>query len=258
MTTAERPDPNRLGGLAWTRRTGGRLTRRERARLLAAIGRGQWDNLLGRAKLAVGWLPPAAANVDLDTFAIPDSRFAREAEAACAELPPGLIGHSYRTWFFGNALAAVDGTELDRELFYCGSLLHDHGIVTPTPGQDFTVRSAERTLAAAAAADVSPERADLLADGICAHLTPGIEIERDGSLGAYIQWGAMVDGAGLRSWDVAPEVRCEVLRRHPRGGFKKELVAMVRSEAAAVPAGRFDLLRQCGMTLAVRLAPYPS
>jgi hypothetical protein len=137
-------------------------------------------------------------------------------------------------------------------------LLHDHGIVTTTPGQDFTVRSAERTLAAAAAADVSPERADLLADGICAHITPGIEIERDGSLGTYIQWGAMVDGAGLRSWDVAPDVRSEVFRRHPRDGFKKELLAMVRSEAVAVPGGRFNLLRRCGMTLAVRIAPYPS
>lgn len=48
--TATRPDPNRLGGLAWTRRTGGRLTRRERARLLAAIGRGQWDNVAGTSR----------------------------------------------------------------------------------------------------------------------------------------------------------------------------------------------------------------
>ena len=111
MTATDRPDPGRLGGLAWTRRTGGRLTRRERARLLAAIGRGQWENVLGRTKLALGWLPPGAANVDLDTFAVPDSRFARQAEDACAELPPGLIGHSYRTWLFGNALAAVDRTE---------------------------------------------------------------------------------------------------------------------------------------------------
>ena len=71
MTRIDGPDPDRLGGLAWTRRTGGRLTRRERARLLAAIGRGQWENVLGRTKLALGWLPPGAANVDLDTFAVP-------------------------------------------------------------------------------------------------------------------------------------------------------------------------------------------
>jgi hypothetical protein len=80
MTAPRTPDPTRLGGLAWTRRTGGRLTRRERTRLLAAIGRGQWENLMGRAKLVLGWLPPGAADVDLDMFTVPDSRFAREAE----------------------------------------------------------------------------------------------------------------------------------------------------------------------------------
>ncbi len=68
----------------------------------------------------------------------------------------------------------------------------------------------------------------------------------------------MVDGAGLRSWDVAPEVLAEVVRRHPRDGFKRELIAMVKTEAAAVPGGRFALLLRCGMTLGVRMAPYPS
>ena len=48
------PDPQRLGGLGWARRTGGRLTSRERGRLLAAIALGQWENVLGRAKLALG------------------------------------------------------------------------------------------------------------------------------------------------------------------------------------------------------------
>jgi hypothetical protein len=226
--------------------------------LLAAIARGQWQNLVGRAKLVYGSVPHRAAEVDLDTFAVPDTRFAREAEEACAELPAGLIGHSYRTWLFGNALAIVDDTRLDHELFYCGALLHDYGIVSPTPGQDFTARSVERTSAAAEAAEADPEREDLLADAICVHTTPGITIERDGALGAYLQWGAMVDGAGLRSWDITPEVRAEVFRRYPRDGFKNELIAMVLAEATAVRGGRFDLLRRCGLTLAVRAAPFPS
>lgn len=50
----------------------------------------------------------------------------------------------------------------------------------------------------------------------------------------------------------------EVLRRHPRGDFQRELVGMMRAEAAAVPAGRFGLLVRCGLPLAVRLAPFPS
>jgi hypothetical protein len=249
------PDPHRVGGLAWARRTGGRLTAGERRRLLAAIALGQWENAIGRAKLALGRLPAGAASVDLDTFEVPDSAFAREAEQACAELPDALAAHSYRTWLFGQALAAVDRRELDSELFYCGALLHDHGIAQPTADRDFTLASVERTLACATAASVSDDRAESLADAICVHTTPGAEVERDGVLGCYLQWGAMVDGAGLRIWDVAPANVDEIVRRYPRVDFKRQLVELMRAEAAAVPRGRFDLLVRCGVPLAVRLAP---
>jgi hypothetical protein len=88
------------------------------------------------------------------------------------------------------------------------------------------------------------------------HTTPGVSLDADGPLGCYLQWGAMVDGAGLRMWDVAPANVSEVLRRHPRGDFKRELVELMRAEAAAVPAGRFGLLVRCGVPLAVRMAPF--
>lgn len=250
------PDPQRLGGVAWTRRTGGRLTRAERRRLVAAIALGQWENAVGRVKLALGRRPAAAARVDLNTFTVPDSTFAREAEQACAELPATLRDHSYRTWLFGRALAAVDGGSLDDELFYCASLLHDYGIVTPTANEDFTLRSVDRMLICADAAGLTGDGVDLVADGICVHLTPGVKVETDGTIGCYVQWGAMVDVAGLRVWDVAPGNVEEILRRYPRGDIKRELMEMVRTEAAAVPGGRFSLLMRCGFPLAVRLAPF--
>jgi hypothetical protein len=250
------PDPQRLGGLAWARRTRGWLSGAERRRLLAAIALGQWQNALGRAKLALGWLPARAASADLDTFAVPDSAFARESERACAELSAALQGHCYRTWLFGCALAAVDQRALDDELFYCGALLHDHGIANPTPHRDFTLGSVDRTLACATAAGLAEERTETLADAICVHTTPGVTVERDGALGCYLQWGAMVDGAGLRVWDVARADVDEILRRYPRTDFKRQLVQLVRAEAVAVPAGRFALLVRCGLPLAVRMAPF--
>jgi hypothetical protein len=256
--TLKHPNPQRLGGLGWTQRTGGRLSRRERGRLLAAIAHGQWVNVLGRAKLTLGRVPARAAQVDLDAFLPPDSRFAREAEEACAELPQALMGHSYRTWLFGRALAVVDARELDDELFYCGSLIHDYGIAATVSGRDFTLGSVEQVLERASAADVPDERSAAVADGICVHTTPGIEVDRDGLLGCYLQWGAMVDGAGLRAWDLAPETVAEVVRRHPRVDFKRQLVAMIKAEAAALPAGRFGLLVRCGLPLAVRMAPFDS
>jgi hypothetical protein len=256
-TPIARPNPERIGGLAWARRTNGKLSSRERRRLLAAIALGQWENAVGRAKLALGRVPERASAIDVSTFVPPDSAFAREAEAACAEQPAGVVGHSYRTWLFGHALAALDGTAMDPELFYCGALVHDHGIAQPTHGRDFTLASADRALACASAAGVPSERAELLADGICVHTTPGVSIERDGALGCYLQWGAMVDGAGVRMWDVSHANVDAVLAQYPRTDFKRELVELMRAEARAVAGGRFELLVRCGVTLAVRMAPYP-
>jgi hypothetical protein len=136
------------------------------------------------------------------------------------------------------------------------TLVHDFGIAQPTPGRDFTLASAERTLACAAGAGVADERAELLADAICVHTTPGVSIAHDGELGCYLQWGAMVDGAGLRMWDVSRANVEEVLRRYPRVDFKRQLVELMRAEAAAVPQGRFGLLVRCGVPLAVRMAPF--
>jgi hypothetical protein len=224
--------------------------------LLAAIARGQVQNAIGRTKLALRRLPPGAQAVDVSRFTAPDSRLAREAEAACDEQPAVIIGHSYRTWLYGHILAALDGESLDPELFYCAALLHDHGIAAPVAGQDFTLRSAERAIACARAAGLEDEQGEEIGDAICIHATAGITPATDGALGTYVQQAAMVDVAGMRLWDIASGNK-EVLRRHPREpNFKPELTRMVRAEAAAVPKGRFAHLARCGFPLAIRMAPY--
>ena len=59
--------------------------------------------------------------------------------------------------------------------------------------------------------------------------------------------GAMVDGAGLRLWDISKENVRTVLGAHPRtAGFKADLAGLMRAEAQAVPGGRFSLLVKCG------------
>src|ERR1700756_2495643 len=253
------PDPTRLGGLDWAQRTRGELTAAERRHLLGAIAVTQAVNVFGRVKLALGRLPDGASSIDVREFEPPDSRLAREAEAACAEQLDLIVRHPYRTWMWGTALAKLDRKQLDPELFYCAALVHDWGATVPVPGEDFTIRGAERALACARAAGTDPVRADLIADGICCHTTPGVTVERDGPIAYYVQYGAMVDGAGLRSWDVASHNIEEVLRRPPRGpGFKHGLSETIRAEARAVPGGRFGLARRCGMTLAVQMAPFDS
>jgi hypothetical protein len=251
------PDFNRLGGLAWTRRTRGRLTSKERRRLLGAIALGQAENAIGRLKLMLGRIPEGARDVDVRAFEPPDSRLAQEAEAACAEQPEAIAGHSYRTWMYGLALATLDGAELDRDLFYCAALVHDFGITPSVPGRDFTLGGADRALECSAKAGVDRAEGELIADAICVHTTPGVTPARDGALGCYVQMGAMVDVAGLRLWDVSRKNAREVLRAHPRTpGFKREFADLIKAEARAVPGGRFSLIVKSGLPMAVRVAPF--
>jgi hypothetical protein len=211
--------------------------------------------VLGRVKLLLGRLPGHAGAIDVAAFTPPDTALAREAEAMCEEQPASIIGHSYRTWLFGNALAALDRTALDAEQFFCASLLHDYGIADVVHDQDFTLRSADRAIACVERAGADASVGEAIADAICVHTTPGVTVERDGAVGCYVQAGAMVD-VGLRLDDIAPRNRETVLARYPRGaGFKDVFAAMIRKEADAVPSGRFALLTRMGFTLLVRAAP---
>jgi hypothetical protein len=135
------PDPDRIGGLAWTRRTRGELTAAERRRLIGEVVRTQAVYIAGRVKLLTGYSPPAAGQLSADDLRPPDSAFARAAEEACAEQPASVAGHGYRSWMFGSALAALDRVELEPEAFYAAALLHDYGIAQPVAGEDFTLRN---------------------------------------------------------------------------------------------------------------------
>ncbi len=247
------PDRDRIGGFEWTTRTRGRLTRRERLGLLGAIVNSQRDYFLHRLR---GARPSTSPRPGEREIRPPDSRFAREAEAAAAEQNPVILTHSYRSWIFGRALADVDGIAVDDELLYAGCLLHDHGIEPVVAGEDFTLRSARRATDCAQSAELDNVRTAELADGITVHTTPGISVERDGALGYYIQYGAMVDIVGNRVWDLSEDLVDDTLARYDRRGFTRGLASHFTAEAKAVPGGRFSMLRRCGFVQLMYLAPF--
>ncbi len=256
MTTrAALPDPDRLGGIGWVRRTGGVLTRKERARLLGEVLRGQGAYLGTRIRLATGRVPAAARSLSIDDVTPPDSRLAREAEEAAREQTPGVLGHSYRSWVFGAALAGIDGESLDREQFYVASLLHDYGLMQAVAGEDFTIRSAARVARCGDACGTAPKAIDAIGDAIAVHSLPGSQLERDGALGFYLQAGALVDLVGIRADELPKPFRDDATARYDRGGVTQEITRLITAEAQANPAGRFHLLHRCGFNALIRVAP---
>lgn len=246
-------DPDRVGGIRWLEHTNGALTTEQRRSMIRPILRGHAQGVLGRLALATGRRPDRSIDVPLP----PDSRMARAAEEVAADQGAAIVGHSYRTWVFGRALASFDAAEgLDDELFYVGCLLHDSGLLEAVAGEDFTLRSASAA-AAVVARYRDPGDVDKARDAISAHSTPGASVEADGPEGFYMQAGATCDLGGIRLHHLSSDFVTDTLERYPRAGLADTITALITAEAQAVPTGRFALVRRFGFEPAIRYAPFP-
>lgn len=247
------PDPDRFGGPHWLARSGGVMTRGECMRGLAIATRQQLQNLWQRL------LPVLQRPGNIDGMPpVPDSKLVRIAEEAALAQSPVILAHGYRSAIFARALAHIDGYAADPELLHICGLLHDVGLMTDVAGEDFTVRSAAAARQCACDAGEAAAVGDHLADALIAHTSVGIAPEADGVLAAYTQYGAMVDLTGLRLAHLPRDFVAGVVRAHPRGAFKAELLRRLGKEARQVPGGRFAFAVRVGFGLAVRQASYPS
>ena len=132
-----------LGTIAWTERTGGNLTRRERWVLARPLVRGYRDIVAGTLALVVARHRGRTVSLDPAVLLPPDSAVARDAQATAGSLlSPAVLNHFRRAYAWGAALASFDGVEFDRELLYIASMFHDTGLPSGVPDVDFTVRSA--------------------------------------------------------------------------------------------------------------------
>jgi hypothetical protein len=134
-----------VGTLEWARRTGGRLSARDKAELVAQGVRRQMAELLPAGLRLRG---RARAALEVDSYRPPDTPVAREAEKLCREVSSVCIeAHCHRTHLWGVVLGRHGGIEWDEEALYVASLLHDLGLTERYAGHDpvagcFTLDSA--------------------------------------------------------------------------------------------------------------------
>jgi hypothetical protein len=247
------PDPDRFGGPGWIARTGGVMSLGQCASGLATASRQQVQNLWQR--LAPALTKPGRVD---DMPAVPDSKLVKVAEEAALEQNAVLLAHGYRSALFARALAHIDGRKADPELLHICGLLHDVGLMQDVAGEDFTLRSGARARQCACDAHEPVQVGEHLNDALVVHTTVGVTPEKDGVLGSYTQYGAMVDLTGLRIAHLPKDFVAAVLRDHPRGSFKAEILRRLEKEAQALPSGRFAFAIRVGFGLSVKQAPFPS
>jgi hypothetical protein len=249
--------PTDFGTHTWVERTGGLLTAVERRSLLRALARSHATNAVGLASMLLRVNSGRRRPVDGGQRPLPDSVLTRAAEAlARRRLSPALLSHSYRTYAFGAALGELESLDVDRELLFAAALLHDVGLPTPVPQVDFTRASSRVARDVAADVGLSTAATDTLRTAITRHHGPGVTLGH-GPVAYLLSAGAGLDVVGLRSWQLPPDLLTAVTAAHPRLGFKGELAAAFRAEAARVPRGRVAFLRRYGgLDLGIKAAPF--
>lgn len=238
----------------WATRTGGAVSARQRRQMLAPLLRTTVRHTAGRLRMAAGRRGPG--RLDLDALRWPDSQLARDAEAEASEvLTPHVLQHSYRTYLFALVLADLDGAPVDEELGFVSCLLHDLHLEHPTPGRCFAVVGGVRAERFAIDHGAAPDRAATIGAAVGGHITCGANEDLADPAG-FVSAGALLDVAGVRFEQTDRAWMDDVLRRHPRLGFKRHLGACWAAESAAVPDGRAAWFARRGFGPLVRTAPF--
>lgn len=169
-----------------------------------------------------------------------------------------LYGHAARSYLYAALLGDRDGMRYDAELLYVGCLLHDLGL---TPRLDDPVRPFEQVSADACAELVERHGWDLhrrylVHRAIVLHMAPQISPAEEHEV-LLLETGIACDCSGTRSGDVGRRATEEVLRVHPRNGFKQGFAELMRREAERKPHCHAAMLLAAGFEQRLRDAPYP-
>lgn len=221
--------PHGLGTLAWLERTHGKLGLRDR---LAMLVQGVRARAATRERLKHG---TKFRHMEVDDILPPDSAIAREAMAMMSEAsPPFLVNHCLRAYFWARLLD--DGAKpYDGEALFVALMLHDIGLtdgnrLVGTQERCFTIVGARMAEILGARHGWEGQRCRIAAEAISLHLNVIVD-PRHGREAELVRAGSGGDVAGL-GLDVLPADQiAAICARHPRLGFKQQIVPPLRHEA---------------------------
>ncbi|MFM5967660.1 MAG: hypothetical protein ACKOQ8_01295 [Micrococcales bacterium] len=245
-----------IGTRKWIEKTSGDLSGLDRLRLMSIIVR---LRLKARFQSALS----LAMSPDHLDAAMPDSKLVKLAAEECRDCcSPAIYHHSFRTYFWADALAKLAAIRHDAEELAVASLLHDLelGKVQTRSNEHCNCFAG----AGAATADrwlkshqVGPHKREAITEAIALHLNPGVPL----ALGAtphLLNIGAMADVVGTRMDAIAEHHREQVLANHPRSDFKQEMKRLMQAEQQCAPKTRAGFLMTISFARLIENAPFES
>jgi hypothetical protein len=167
----------------------------------------------------------------------PSTAVAEQALEVCtAYSSPALLHHCRRSYVWAAAYAVEHGIDIDTELLFVSTMLHDIGL---TPSFDnhavpFEVAGGHVAWVFGAGAGWPVGRRHRAAEIIVKHMWDSVDVAEDAE--GYlleIATGLDISGANPQWWPA--DLRAEVLADFPRLGLGEEFTACFAAEAARKP-----------------------
>lgn len=182
------------------------------------------------------------------------------AELLRATAPPELVAHCHRTYELGLALLGERRRDVDDEVLFVASALHDLGLTAPADAAGaggFEVVGAREASRLLLAHGASAQQAELAAAAVELHLDLSTADDPRPEVAA-VHLGAAVDLLGLRLDRLPDGILEVVLERWPRTGFPQWLSAAMQEQADRCPGSRAGrLVRDAGLLDLIEHAPLP-
>lgn len=169
-------------------------------------------------------------------IAPPDTALAREAAALLdAECDGELAGHCRRSYQFAALIARAEGRQVDEEVLYLGTLLHDLGLAHRYDGPErFDVRGANVVRELLLDHGMERTRAENVWDVIALHTVSAVAQHKSPET-AIANRGISIDVRGAGADVLPPEAVRAVLDQWPRREFPAAFSRLLADEARAHP-----------------------
>ena len=165
----------------------------------------------------------------------PATALGGEVQRLLDQSAPVVVAHSERSHQFAAAFAAADGVELDDEVLYLGTVLHDVGLSPAADGSErFEVRGANLVRALLFDHGMERDRIANVWDCIAMHASTPLACHKSHET-RYANRGIALDVRGSGAEALEPTLVHAVLDRWPRHDFPTEFEAVLAGEVRAHP-----------------------
>jgi HD domain len=176
----------------------------------------------------------------------PDTSLARRAHELVHDCcDPHVAAHSERSFQFAALVARAEQVEVDLEVLYIGTVLHDVGLAARFRGPErFEMRGANAVRALLLEADMDAPRAESVWDVIALHASPAIAAHKSAET-RIANRGISIDVRGVGAELLAPSSVRAVLDAWPRHDFPSTFARTLIDEVRANPGSVRSSWMEC-------------